>query len=158
MYERFKKIIFRLLGFKHWRNGKCNNCGECCKTITLRFSGKLLTRESEFEYLQKKIKRYQHFTIFGKADNGVLLFKCNYLDENNRCSVYHLRSFLCRTYPHFDNKFIKLGGKPLPGCGYYYEPIVHFDEVLKKTKKVASMKRADNNRKLVHNSKEFVYK
>jgi Fe-S-cluster containining protein len=128
MLERYKKALFKLFRRLYWRQGKCKQCGQCCKTITLRFPVKLLTRESEFEYLKEAMPRFNNFYISGKADNGVLLFACKFLTEDNRCSVYYMRSMFCRFYPHFGTKFIKMGGQPLPGCGFYYEPVTTFKE------------------------------
>lgn len=139
MLKLIKKNLFKLLGIRHWRAGKCKQCGQCCRTITFRFPDKLLTRESEFEYLKKAMPRFEHFFISGKADNGVLLFTCKFLTEENKCGVYHWRSFFCRFYPHFSSKFIKIGGQPLPGCGFYYEPVVKFKELFDK-KKTATVK------------------
>ncbi|MEW5822571.1 MAG: YkgJ family cysteine cluster protein [Cyanobacteriota bacterium] len=134
MKQELKKKLFNLLGIKHWRSGKCNKCGHCCRTITFRFPDKLLTRESEFEYLKKQMPRFENFYISGKADNGVLLFTCKFLTDDNKCGVYYMRSPFCRYYPHFDSKFIRMGGQPLEGCGFYYEPVVPFDEVFEKQK------------------------
>ena len=49
--KSIKKQVFKTLGIKHWRTGKCKQCGQCCRTITFRFPDKLITRESEFEFL-----------------------------------------------------------------------------------------------------------
>lgn len=127
-----KKLFYKLLKINHWRKGKCNQCGQCCRTITFRFPDKLLTRESEFEYLKQRMPRFEHFYISDKDDQGVLLFTCKFLSEENKCSIYHFRSIFCRFYPHFSDKFIKIGGKPLEGCGFYYEPVTKFEEVIKK--------------------------
>jgi hypothetical protein len=138
MKDFFIKMILKFMGKHYWRRGSCNQCGQCCKTITLRFPDKLLTRESEFEYLKENYPRFHHFYISGRADNGVLLFACKFLTEDNRCSVYNLRSFFCRAYPNFDTRFIKLGGKPLEGCGFYYEPITPFKEHLQSNQRLTT--------------------
>lgn len=132
MFDAVKKAILKILKINYWRKGKCNQCGQCCRTITLRYPDKLLTTEAEFEQLKKVLPRFEQFHLSDRADNGVLLFTCEFL-KDNKCSLYHLRSLYCRFYPHFSNKFIKMGGKPLASCGFYYEPVVTFTEVFEKT-------------------------
>jgi uncharacterized protein len=133
MIKNLRKAIYQALNIKYWRKGQCKQCGQCCRTITLRFPFKLIDSEKEFELLKKWIPGFNHFKITDTADDGVLLFTCDCLTEDNRCSAYHFRSLFCRFYPHFGTQFIKLGGKPLEGCGYYYEPVVPFKEILDNT-------------------------
>lgn len=135
MFESIKKFFFILFGINYWRRGKCNQCGQCCRTITLRFPDALIKREVDFERLKEIMPRFNNFFISDKADNGVLLFTCKFLTEENKCGAYWYRSIFCRTYPYFDDKFIQMGGESLKGCGYYFKPVEPFEEVMKQASK-----------------------
>lgn len=131
LLEKIRWFIRQLPGMQYKRIGSCQQCGECCRTITLKFPDKLITRETEFVFLKTRMSRFESFFISGRADNGVLLFTCKFL-KDNKCSIHWFRSVFCRAYPHFSHKFIKMGGQPLPGCGFGYKPIVTFSEVFEK--------------------------
>ncbi len=117
---------------KYIKKGKCNKCGNCCRNIILTLGDNTPIRtEEQFERVKEWDKHFCNFYISGKDENEVLQFTCNALDKNNKCKVYFLRGFGCRMYPKKDTKFLINGGKPLDGCGYYYEPNKSFSSFLK---------------------------
>lgn len=90
-----------------------------------------VTNEEQFEMLKKFDKKYNHFEISGKNDNGVMQFRCKSLDNNNRCKDYLFRSIHCREYPRVTEK-IRLGGfETFDTCGYEISPDKRFNEFLK---------------------------
>ena len=117
---------------KYVKKGKCNKCGSCCRNIILTEDSKPITDIERFEKLKIIDKHLKNFHVSGKDENGSLLFTCNAIDENNKCKVYFFRGLGCRMYPKKDTKFLINGGKPLDGCGYYYEPDKSFSSYMQK--------------------------
>ena len=63
-----------------------------------------------------------------------LVFECTKLDKNTgKCTAYSTRPVLCRQYPV--EEIFMMGGSITEECGYSFEPIKKFDEVLKKVLK-----------------------
>ena len=56
---------------------------------------------------------------------------CKEISDDNKCKVYFFRGLGCRAYPKKNTKFLINGGKPLDGCGYYFEPDKKFESYLK---------------------------
>lgn len=132
MFEYIKFFINKLSSSKFIRKGKCNGCGSCCRNILLFSSDDLpIISEKQFKEVQEWDKHFKNFYISGKAENGALLFSCREIDENNRCKVYIFRGLGCRQYPKTNTKFLINGGKPLEGCGYFFEPNKPFKSYLK---------------------------
>lgn len=132
MFSHLKFLINKLQSAKFIRKGKCNGCGNCCRNILLYSSDDLpIISEKQFKEVQEWDKHFKNFYISGKAENGSLLFTCREIDENNRCKVYFFRGLGCRQYPKTNTKFLINGGKPLEGCGYFFEPNKPFKSYLK---------------------------
>ncbi len=124
MFNLLKYIEFyfnKLNSSKYIRKGKCNRCGNCCRNILLYVEEEPIKTEEQFEKVKEWEKHYNNFFISGRAENGALLFTCREIDDNNKCKVYFFRGLGCRMYPKKDTKFLINGGKPLDGCGYYFE-------------------------------------
>ena len=132
MFEYIKFFINKFRSSKFIRKGKCNGCGNCCRNILLFSNDDLpIISEKQFKEVQEWDKHFKNFYISGKAENGALLFSCREIDENNRCKVYFFRGLGCRQYPKTNTKFLINGGKPLEGCGYFFEPDKPFKSYLK---------------------------
>ena len=130
--KKYIKFLFQYLSSSRYiKKGKCNGCGNCCRNILLYIEDDPITTQEQFEKVKEWEKHYHSFYISGKAENSSLLFTCKELDENNRCKVYFFRGLGCRQYPKKDTKFLINGGKPLDGCGYYYEANKPFKSFLK---------------------------
>lgn len=121
--KKYKKPRFILKGF-------CKKCGNCCRNITFMIGDDYLTKIEEFERLKLLDSKYNSFFISGKDENGVLLFACKHLGEDNLCSCYNYRSLYCRLYPFIKTKHIRAGAEMPEGCGYYIESNVKFEEFL----------------------------
>lgn len=134
MIDYIKFLFNRLNSSKFIRKGRCKKCGNCCRNILL-FSDKDMpvVTEEQFEKIQKWDKHFRNFYISGKSETGALLFTCKEIDENNNCRVYFFRGLGCRSYPKTDTKFLINGGKPLDGCGYYFETDKEFKSYLDKS-------------------------
>ena len=133
---KYLKFLFQFMtSSKFVKRGKCNKCGNCCRNIILTDDNKPINTPEQFESLKMLDKHLKNFYISGQDENGALLFTCNEIDDNNRCKVYFFRGIGCRMYPKKDTKFLINGGKPLDGCGYYYEPDKSFKSYIKISKR-----------------------
>ena len=121
----------KIMSSKYVRRGKCRGCGNCCRNILLYVEDDPIKTEEQFEKVKEWEKHYYNFYISGKSETGALLFTCKELDDNNRCKVYFFRGLGCRMYPKVNKKFLINGGKPLDGCGYYFEADKEFKHFLK---------------------------
>ena len=134
--KKYIKFLFQYLSSARYvKNGKCNRCGNCCRNILLYIEEDPIKTEKQFEKVKEWEKHYHNFYISGKTENGALLFTCREIDENNRCKVYFFRGLGCREYPKKNTKFLINGGKPLDGCGYYFEPTKSFKSYFEEIKK-----------------------
>ena len=132
MFNYLKFLFYKINSSKFIRRGKCNGCGSCCRNILLFADENIPVKsEEQFEKIKQWDKHFRNFEISGKSENGALLFTCRELDENNRCKVYFFRGIGCRMYPKIDSNFLINGGKPLEGCGYFFETDKDFKSYLK---------------------------
>ncbi|OGI00361.1 MAG: hypothetical protein A2Y25_09505 [Candidatus Melainabacteria bacterium GWF2_37_15] len=100
--------------------GHCKKCGSCCRNITFAIKKDYIKTEEDFERLKKFDRKYNHFFISGQDEDGVLLFTCKSLTDDNLCRDYFFRSLYCRLYPKIQMKHLKTGGELLDGCGYSF--------------------------------------
>jgi Fe-S-cluster containining protein len=114
-------------GKYYTRTGSCNQCGKCCKDIYLIHEDKTIDSLELFEELKPANPEYQHFVVVGETEHG-LQFQCKHLSPENRCAIYENRPDFCRKYP--SEKSILLGGSLAKGCGYKFELIRTFEDVL----------------------------
>ncbi len=119
-------------GPKYIKAGSCKQCGNCCRTITFKVKDDFIKDVDTFEKLKKWQKRYENFYVSGCDENGILLFTCKSLGDDNKCKSYFSRSLFCRAYPFVKTDFIAAGGKTIEGCGFYYKSSVDFDSLLQR--------------------------
>ncbi len=132
MFKYIKFLFQKINSSKYIRKGKCNKCGNCCRNILLyTIEDFPIKTEEEFKKVQEWDRHFLNFYISGKSETGALLFTCRQISEDNKCKVYWLRGIGCRQYPKTNTKFLINGGKPLDGCGYYFEPNKSFKEYFK---------------------------
>ncbi len=128
--QYIKFYFFKIFTSKYKIEGKCNQCGECCKNIVFMIDDKYVCSEEQFEKMKNFDKKYHHFEINKKNEKGVLLFRCKSLDENNKCRDYFWRSIYCRAYPNITEK-IRLGGcETFETCGFKIVPDKKFEDFL----------------------------
>jgi len=132
-------MIFRLKRLfnktpKVVRTGSCKRCGTCCRTITFMLGDKYVTEIEQFEKLKSLNKKFNHFYLTGKDENGILLFACKSLSKDNLCRHYLFRSLYCRNYPKMNSKLFAEGMETLDECGFYYKSSIEFKDFLKLDK------------------------
>jgi len=135
MLKKFKKNLInfwllRILRKKYIRKGSCKGCGRCCQKIYVRHARDVIKSEEEFEKLKTLHFFYGYLKVVDKDETG-LIFECSKLDkETGKCTAYNQRPILCRQYPQ--EEIFMMGGSITEECGYSFEPIEKFEEVLKK--------------------------
>lgn len=133
-----KFILSKILGRKYIRTGHCRACGKCCRQIYVKHFKHVLQDEKEFEKLQYLHRFYTYLKVIGKDEIG-LIFECQNLDpETHKCKIHSHRPGICRRYPQ--EELFSMGGALSDDCGYKMEPIVSFDEVMKKIGKKSGKK------------------
>ena len=131
-FQYLKFYFYKIFTSKYKIVGKCNCCGACCRNIVFMIDDEYVKTETQFEDLKKFDKKYYHFEISGRNEQGVLLFRCKSLGDDNRCKSYFLRSLYCRAYPLVTEK-IRLGGyETFETCGYKITVDKAFDDFLKR--------------------------
>jgi len=112
-----KSVYYEILSYfvpvrqKYKIEGKCLQCGKCCREI--RAYG--LKNNNELRLMKLFLPWYHRFFITGKDTDGNLVLSCKYLNPNGKCNVYSLRPLVCRNYP---KKYIHFRGEMPDGCGY----------------------------------------
>lgn len=125
-----KYIASKIFKKQYIRKGKCRCCGNCCQGIYVRHSGGVISNEQDFEKLKFKHFFYSYLEIVDKTENGIV-FACTKFDkETNRCTVHKHRGLICRNYPQ--EELFMIGGELHESCGFSFDPIYSFQEVLTK--------------------------
>jgi len=131
--EKLKNFYYSaILQRKYIRKGSCNGCGRCCQRIYVRHARDVIKTEEEFEKLKTLHYFYGYLKVLDKDETG-LVFECSKLDkESGKCKAYNKRPVLCRQYPM--EEIFMMGGSITENCGYSFEPIQKFEEILNKAK------------------------
>ena len=126
----------KLFSSKYVLKGKCKKCGNCCKNILFSTKDGYIKDKKIFNKMKKKHPYYRNLTVQGivgnKKDfqNGALVFRCKYLNNNNKCSIYFIRPLFCRDYPNINQDLIYNGVEMLDGCGFYFDVNKKFKDYL----------------------------
>src|SRR6478609_7331659 len=118
-----------LQGKYYERSGSCHQCGQCCTNIYLVHEEKAINSLSLFQELQKTKPEYASFIPIDSDSEGSLIFRCQHLQEDNRCGIYDSRPELCRLYP--SEQGMLMGGKLAAGCGYQFRLLKNFQDILR---------------------------
>lgn len=94
---------------KMWAETDCLSCANCCKKMTPTFSPADIKRISA--HLGMKPKAFKDKWLYQEAETGDwmnLSTPCQFLQEDNKCSIYEVRPLDCAEFPHhnkqpFDN-------------------------------------------------------
>ena len=131
LFEEIKFLKNRVFSNRVRIKGKCNCCGECCRTIVFYVGENVVRTEEQFELLKNWDKKYRNFDIAGIASDGALYFKCKALKDNGKCGVYFFRSIACRMYPKHSTFFFTRGEGLKDCCGYNEVKEKDFSDFLK---------------------------
>lgn len=82
----------------------CLDCANCCKTTPALLNQEDINRISKHLKISTKEFIKKHTT---KDDDFDTVFKqtpCTFLNKDNTCSIYDVRPFACKDYPHTHRK------------------------------------------------------
>jgi Fe-S-cluster containining protein len=108
-----KKLFFKSVWILE---GKCKQCGICCKAIGLKISKRQLSSKFFTNLAIKWICWLFDFILLEiDREHGYLIFTCKHLRSDGKCGNYFWRPSICRNYPLID-----YFEKPvlLPNCGF----------------------------------------
>ena len=82
----------------------CLDCANCCKTTGPLYTEKDIERIAK--HLRMKPSDFETKYLRIDEDNDKVLqnLPCFFLNEDNTCSIYDVRTKACREYPHNDRK------------------------------------------------------
>ena len=82
----------------------CLKCANCCKTTGPLFTDADIERVSK--YLRQKPQKFveQYLRIDEDRDYVLQSVPCTFLDTENACLIYDVRTKACREFPHTDRK------------------------------------------------------
>ena len=131
--NKLKQFYYsKVLKKKYFRTGECRKCGACCRNIYVRHKNKIIQTEEEFENIKKYDDYifYKIVKVIGKDDFG-LIFECTKFDkEKNLCTNHKNRPPICKNYP--SEEIFSFGACLEDNCGYFFTPVISFEEVFKK--------------------------
>lgn len=109
--------------------GECNKCGDCCKDLNIKSKGKWISTDQEFLDLLTEDPEYEKMIPIGRRSNGYLIFKCEWLKDDNTCKDHENRLSICRTFPH--TEIFKEGAILPENCSYEIHHKLNFEDLLK---------------------------
>lgn len=105
---------------RYRRTGRCNSCGKCCRLLAMEVPGYIMRNKILLNAVKSWHDHVLNFEFQGQT-NSWLIYRCRYLNDSNRCSIYHFRHKLCRFYPRQS-----LYSHPAlhSGCGFGYKTYI----------------------------------
>ena len=85
----------------------CLQCANCCKTTGPLFTSKDIERIANHLGMKAGDFTQQYLHVDEDQDYVLKTTPCNFLLEDNRCSIYEVRPKACREYPHTDRRDMK---------------------------------------------------
>lgn len=85
---------------KVWAESECLSCANCCKKMTPTFTEQDIRRISG--HLSMTPKAFKTKWLY-KDEEGDWLntsIPCQFLGDDNKCSIYEVRPFDCAEFPH----------------------------------------------------------
>lgn len=88
-----------------WLDTHCLECANCCKTMTPTYTAKDINRISA--HLNMKPSEFRKKWLHQDDENGDWVnnsVPCQFLGEDNKCSIYEVRPADCAEFPHHNKK------------------------------------------------------
>ena len=105
----------------------CLKCANCCKTTGPLFTDKDITRISKHLKLKPSDFTYKYLKIDEDLDYVLKKVPCEFLLNDNSCSIYDVRPKACREYPHTDrikqHQLLEITQKNIEICPAVYNII-----------------------------------
>ncbi|MFN8294954.1 MAG: YkgJ family cysteine cluster protein [Chitinophagales bacterium] len=82
----------------------CLDCANCCKTTPALVTNEDINRISK--HLNISVQQFIDNYVTKDEDGDTILNKtpCTFLNTDNKCSIYDVRPFACKDYPHTNRK------------------------------------------------------
>jgi len=109
-FAKNKKKIERMDVFiqglheKFFEEIDCLECGNCCRTLGPRITGKDAERMAKALRMKTADFTAQYLRTDEDSDLVFRSMPCPFLGADNYCTVYESRPKACREYPHTDRK------------------------------------------------------
>ena len=82
----------------------CLHCANCCKTTPALINQEDINRISKHLRITPKEFRNNYTTTDADGDTVFRKTPCTFLGTDNKCSIYEVRPFACKDYPHTHRK------------------------------------------------------
>lgn len=88
-----------------WQDVDCLECANCCKTMTPTYSTKDIKRiAAHFSITPKQFKEKWLYQEEETGDWMNTSTPCQFLQKDNKCSIYEIRPSDCAGFPHHHKK------------------------------------------------------
>lgn len=78
----------------------CLQCANCCKTISPVFKDRDIDRIAKHLRMRPGEFTASYLYLDDEGDFVLKSSPCPFLESDNKCSIYEVRPFACRSYPH----------------------------------------------------------
>ena len=85
-------------------NIDCLKCANCCKTTPALVDNEDVNRISKHLRISPKEFVTKHVTKDADGDTVLNRTPCTFLGADNKCTIYEVRPFACKDYPHTNRK------------------------------------------------------
>jgi Fe-S-cluster containining protein len=89
-------------------NFKCDKCGKCCLTYTVKLSGSDIKKIEKIGLKKQDFAEEDNFDVkFGKYALKRVNDQCIFLEKKGKkysCKIYENRPAICRNYPFNESK------------------------------------------------------
>ena len=99
--------IDHLFSTKHdevFKEINCLSCGNCCRNVGPLFTDKDINRISKYMKIKPGFFTEKYLRTDEDGDFVLQNLPCDFLGEDNYCSIYEIRPKACREYPHTNMK------------------------------------------------------
>jgi Fe-S-cluster containining protein len=110
----------------------CLACANCCKTISPVFKNRDITRLAEHFKLRPSEFTHRFLLLDEDGDYVLQSVPCPFLGNNNICSIYDIRPFACKSYPHTSTLPLKQSWDLLPKNTAVCPAVYEITDALKK--------------------------
>lgn len=114
----FRRLRSLILGREVEIVGHCRMCGRCCRDILLRNGARWITSRRQYRKLVAEAPDHARFRPVQHQEDGLLVFVCDRLGRDGRCTCHETRPALCRNYP--SRSLYYRGGELLDDCGFAF--------------------------------------
>lgn len=122
-----------------WQETDCLDCANCCKTMTPAFTNEDISRIATHLRITPALFKKKWLKLEPKSGHWVNTSQpCQFLQADNKCSVYPIRPSDCAGFPHHDkqpfNEYSETFKKNVVHCPATYTFVKKLEEIVGKLK------------------------